>query len=77
MKLFRIISIVFFICFVCNHPIFAATLNVPSEYQTIQEAVDASSNEDTIIVSDGIYTGEGNRDIDFKGKALTVKSLKG
>jgi parallel beta-helix repeat protein len=52
-------------------------LLVPSEYDTIQSAIDAALNGDTVLVADGIYTGPGNRDIDFKGKAITVKSENG
>jgi len=57
----------------------AGTLYVgPAEtYTTIQSAIDASSNGDVIIVRDGTYTGTGNRDIDFKGKAIHVKSEHG
>lgn len=52
-------------------------LYVPSEYPTIQAAIEISVNGHTVIVADGIYTGEGNRDIDFKGKAITVRSENG
>lgn len=49
-------------------------LRVPADYNTIQASVDAAFNGDEIIVSNGTYTGNGNRDIDFKGKAVTVRS---
>jgi hypothetical protein len=52
-------------------------LPVPSLYPTIRTAVDNSDNGDTVLVADGIYTGEGNRNIDFLGKAITVKSANG
>lgn len=52
-------------------------LPVPSIYPTVQSAIDASLNGDTVLVADGVYTGSGNRDIDFLGKAITVKSENG
>ncbi|MBD3217637.1 MAG: VWA domain-containing protein, partial [candidate division Zixibacteria bacterium] len=53
------------------------SFNVPDDYPTIQAAIDSSINGDTIIVADGIYQGEGNRDIDFKGKEILVISENG
>ena len=47
------------------------------DYPTIQQGIDAAESGDTIIVADGIYTGQGNREIDFKGKAVTLRSEKG
>jgi len=39
-------------------------------FATIQKAIDWAGDGDTIIAAPGIYTGRGNRDIDFKGRAL-------
>ncbi len=55
----------------------AATIRVPWNYPTIQQAIDAAQTGDTVLVSDGIYTGEGNKNLDFKGKKITVTSLNG
>ncbi|UCC21830.1 MAG: hypothetical protein JSW23_08440, partial [Planctomycetota bacterium] len=43
-------------------------------FDSIQEAIDASDYRDIVIVQQGTYTGLGNRDIDFRGLAITVRS---
>ena len=30
-----------------------------------------------VLVADGVYTGAGNRDLDFGGKAITLRSAAG
>ncbi len=49
----------------------------PADFDNIQAAIDDSNDGDIIIVADGTYTGQGNRDIDFLGKAITVRSENG
>ncbi len=56
---------------------FAATIHVPADQPTIQSGIDAAENGDTVLVSDGIYTGAGNVNISFSGKQITVKSRNG
>jgi len=46
-------------------------------FDTIQEAIDAAWDCDIVIVLDGTYTGGGNRDLNFGGKAITVRSENG
>jgi len=55
----------------------SATYYVPTDQPTIQAAIDVSSNGDRVIVLDGVYTGEGNRDINFMGKSIIVRSANG
>lgn len=53
---------------------FGAVLNVPSQYPTIQSAIDAASDYDQIVLAEGVYTGTGNRNINFRGKKITLRS---
>jgi len=55
----------------------AATRLVPDEYATIQAAIDAAVDGDVVIIAPDTYTGDGNRDIDFNGKVITVRSENG
>ena len=49
------------------------TIHVPADQPTIQTAIDAAANGDTVLVSDGTY----KENINFKGKAITVTSVNG
>jgi len=53
------------------------TIYVPDDYPTIQEALFAAHNGDTIVVRDGVWTGTYNKNIDFGGLAVTVRSENG
>jgi hypothetical protein len=55
----------------------AVTVYVPDDFDRIQEAIDVCIDGDTVIVRDGTYTGDGNRDIDFTGKAIVLMSENG
>jgi parallel beta-helix repeat protein len=55
-------------------PVSAANvLNVPGSYPTIQAAIDASVNGDTVVVAPGTYF----ENVNFKGKLITVQSAQG
>ncbi|MBD3236151.1 MAG: hypothetical protein GF330_05580 [Candidatus Eisenbacteria bacterium] len=45
------------------------------DYPTIQEAIRAASHGDLILLHDGVFRGAGNRDLDYQGRAITVRSL--
>lgn len=56
---------------------FAVTIRVPQEYPTIQEALNAALSGDTVLVDDGVYSGDSNRNLDFSGKTINLQSLNG
>ncbi len=59
-------------------PAVAETIHVPNDFVTIQAAVDAASNGDTIIVSPGTYTYSGSDQwasvVDIDDKQITLRA---
>ncbi len=51
--------------------------NGTADCNDIQAAINLAGSGDVVLVEDGIYSGDGNRDISFLGKAITVKSQSG
>ncbi len=47
------------------------------DFATIQAAIDAAVTGDVIELADGTFTGDGNRDMDYLGKAITIRSQGG
>jgi hypothetical protein len=45
--------------------------------RTIQEGIYSAGDGDTVLVVAGLYKGEGNVNIDFKGKSVILKALDG
>jgi hypothetical protein len=46
-------------------------------FTTIQAAVDSVAEGDVIYLGEGVFRGDGNRDIDLRGRALTIVSIGG
>jgi hypothetical protein len=57
-----------------NEPNTVLPVVVPDDVPTIQEAIDSAVPGQVVVLRPGIYSGPGNRDLDFKGKAITVQS---
>lgn len=56
--------------FVSMHNSYAITINIPADYGTIQQAIDASSDGDVIVAANGWYMEL----INFNGKNITLTS---
>ena len=58
-----------------SDPLEDGSINHP--FDAIQEGINVAISGDTILVLVGTYTGMGNRDIDYGGKAIIVRSENG
>ncbi len=66
MKTFYITIVIF----VCSTLINSTTIRVPQDYPEIQQAINAASDGDTVLVSPGTYT----ENINFLGKGIVLTS---
>ena len=64
-----IITITFFVV-VIHLPASAVIINIPDDYATIQAGIDASNDNDTVLVANGQYYER----INFYGKSILVTS---
>ncbi|HOX24205.1 MAG TPA: right-handed parallel beta-helix repeat-containing protein [Candidatus Krumholzibacteria bacterium] len=51
--------------------------NGSGAYPNIQAALDASTDGDIVELADGVFTGSNNRDLDFNGHDIIVRSQSG
>ena len=47
------------------------------DFPAIQDAIDDAASGDAIVLGDGTFVGERNRNLDFLGKNLTLRSQSG
>lgn len=47
------------------------------DFPTIQAALQAAADGDTLLLGDGVFWGEGNWDLDLLGKAVVLRSSSG
>jgi hypothetical protein len=64
-------------CALASATTYVVTPDGTGNFPTIQAAIDAADNGDIIELTDGTFRGDGNRDVDCLGKALTVRSQSG
>lgn len=59
-------------------PLSGATYHIApdgtGDFPTIQAAINAAVDGDIVELAGGLFIGDGNRDLDFLGKAITVQS---
>lgn len=58
-------------------PCLSADIHFPTDDSTVKAAIDAATDGDSVLIAAGTLSGEGNRDVNFKGKAITVVAVNG
>jgi hypothetical protein len=77
-KRVKIVAMVLvFLAGVCGARTITVDDDSPADFNNIQAAIEDANDGDEVVVEDGNYTGDGNRDVDFLGKAITVRSKNG
>jgi hypothetical protein len=57
--------------------VFVVAPDGSGDFPTIQTALDSAVPGDVVELTGGTFAGDGNRDLDFRGKAITVRSAGG
>lgn len=67
----RSVSFLFILLYFYGNSLHAKTISIPSDYNTIQQGINSSTNGDTVLVSPGTYF----ENINFNGKNIVLGSL--
>jgi hypothetical protein len=69
------IAAISILALISSDPVSATDITIsPGGSLSIQAAVDSASSGDVIILTDGIYFKDGDRGIDFGGKAISCNT---
>jgi hypothetical protein len=71
--MFKIAAIVGLLMAICISPVVATVYRVPQNFESINDAISASSDGDTVLVAPGIYA----ENIDYLGRNIVIKSSAG
>ncbi len=69
--------LVFFLVPLASGEILIVNPEGTGDFPTIQSAIDVSVDGDVVELMDGTYFGPGNVNLDYHGKAITVRSQSG
>jgi Right handed beta helix region len=77
----RFVALAVVVLLLTLSPSWSATFSVhpdgTGDYPTIQDAIIAAADGDSIVLASGRFTGPGNRGIDTQGKAVVITSRDG
>jgi len=77
MKKLIVFIVVLALACVVPASVFGAIIRVPDDEPTIQAGINVAEYSDTVLVADGVYKGDSNKNLDFQGKVITVQSENG
>src|SRR5262249_31646595 len=72
-RTFTWLSVIFILCALSVAAAAQSVINVPADQSTIQAAINAANNGDTVVVAPGTYI----ENLNFNGKFITVTSSGG
>ena len=73
----RVSFLIIIVCLIGILPAYSTTIHVPAQFRFIQAGINAAIDGDTVLVAGGTYTGEGNVNLNYGGRAIVVISENG